>query len=82
MTVTLHFQSTGAVPGDAGPIQMSGLSLTIGRGTENDVVLPDPDRVLSKRHCAIEDHGGSLVVGKTGSVTTGRRHRSWASIRW
>jgi type VI secretion system protein ImpI/type VI secretion system protein len=27
--------------------------LSIGRGPENDWVLPDPDRLLSKRHCVI-----------------------------
>ena len=62
MAVTLRFQSTGVVPGNAGPVTMRGPSLTIGRGDDNDFVLPDPDRLLSKRHCVIEDHGGSMVV--------------------
>jgi type VI secretion system FHA domain protein len=62
MPVTLHFQTTGLVPGNARPIAMLGRSLTIGRGDENDLVLPDPDRTVSKRHCAIEDHGGNTVV--------------------
>lgn len=34
----------------------------MGRSPENDIVLPDPDRVLSKRHCMIEDHNGNVVV--------------------
>jgi type VI secretion system protein len=62
MTVTLRFQSTGAVPGDGAPIVMNGPSLTIGRGQENDVVLPDPDRLISKNHCAIEDIDGDVTV--------------------
>ncbi|MES2967738.1 MAG: type VI secretion system-associated FHA domain protein TagH [Pseudomonadota bacterium] len=62
MPVTLRFQSTGTVPGNGAPIVMRGNSLTIGRGPENDVVLPDPDRLISKNHCAIEDHGGNVVV--------------------
>ena len=62
MAVTLRFQSTGAMPGNGDPIVMRGPSLTLGRGAENDVVLPDPDRVLSKRHCAIENHNGNVVV--------------------
>ncbi len=62
MPVTLRFQSTGAVPGDGAPIVMRGPSLTIGRGPENDVVLPDPDRLISKNHCAIEDHDGDVTV--------------------
>ena len=36
--------------------------MTIGRGNENDLVLPDPNRELSKRHCAIEDHNGNVIV--------------------
>lgn len=62
MPVTLRFQSTGAVPGDGAPIVMRGPSLTIGRGPENDIVLPDPDRLISKNHCAIEDQGGNVIV--------------------
>ena len=41
---------------------MHGNSLTIGRGSENELVLPDPNRELSKRHCAIEDHNGNVIV--------------------
>lgn len=62
MPVTLRFQSTGAIPGSGEQVQMHGESLTIGRGDENDLVLPDPDRMLSKRHCAIEDHNGNVIV--------------------
>ena len=62
MPVTLSFQSTGAVPGNAAPQRMTGSTLTLGRGGENDVVLPDPDKTISKRHCAIEDHSGNIVV--------------------
>ncbi len=62
MPVVLKFQSTGAIPGSGEPINMVGESLTLGRGPGNDVVLPDPDRVLSKRHCAIEDHNGNVIV--------------------
>lgn len=62
MSVTLRFQSTGTVPGNGKPVTMVGNSLTIGRGLENDLVLPDPDRLISKNHCAIEDHGGNVVV--------------------
>ena len=62
MTVTIRFQSTGTIPGAGHPVTMEGASLTIGRGSENDMVLPDPDRTLSKRHCMIENHNGKVVV--------------------
>lgn len=62
MAVTLSFQSSGTIPGNAGPVRMQGGSLTVGRGPANDMVLPDPDRVLSKSHCVIEDHNGNVVV--------------------
>lgn len=62
MTVTLKFQSSGTIPGGAQPAQMHGGSLTIGRGPANDMVLPDPDRMLSKNHCVIEDHNGNVLV--------------------
>lgn len=62
MTVTLKFQSSGMVPGDGRPMQMKGGSLTVGRGPGNDLVLPDPDRMLSKSHFVIEDHNGKIVI--------------------
>ncbi|MFD3190516.1 type VI secretion system-associated FHA domain protein TagH [Sedimentitalea sp. HM32M-2] len=62
MPVTIKFQSSGTVPGNARPMQMQGGSLTIGRGPANDLVLPDPDRQLSKSHCVIEDHNGNVVI--------------------
>jgi type VI secretion system protein len=62
MTVRLRFQSTGAVPNSGEPILMRGASMTIGRGPENDVVLPDPDRMVSKTHCVVEDQNGRVVI--------------------
>lgn len=62
MSVSLRFQSSGAVPGDGRPVHMRGPSLTIGRGPENDLVLPDPDRQISKTHCVVENHNGNIVV--------------------
>lgn len=62
MAVTLKFQSSGTIPGDAAPVPMRGPSLTVGRGDSNDLVLPDPDQMLSRNHCVIEDHNGNVVV--------------------
>lgn len=62
MAVTLRFQSTGAIPGSGDPVRMVGPTLSIGRGDENDLVLPDADRMLSKRHCVIDNRNGNVVV--------------------
>ena len=62
MNVTLRFQSTGTVPRGGTPVTMRGASMTIGRGPENDMVLPDPDRLISKTHCVIEDHNGKIMA--------------------
>lgn len=62
MAVFLHFQSTGTIPSNAKPIRLSGPSMTIGRSDQNDLVLPDPEKVISGRHSAIEDHDGNVVV--------------------
>ena len=62
MPVTLRFQSTGVVPGNARPAVVQGGTLTIGRAPENDLVLPDPDRQISKQHCVVEDRNGEVVV--------------------
>ena len=62
MTVTLHFQTTGMVPASVKPARMVGGAMTLGRSDQNDLVLPDPDKTISGRHCAIEDHGGNIVV--------------------
>ncbi len=62
MSVTLHFQSTGMMPTNGKPFRMVGGAMTLGRSDQNDMVLPDPDKTISGRHCAIEDHGGNIVI--------------------
>lgn len=62
MAVKVHFQSTGTVPGNGQPVAMIGGALTIGRSADNDMVLPDPDKAISKRHCAIELDQGRIMV--------------------
>ncbi len=42
-------------------------SLTIGRGLENDWVLPDPERVISKQHCVVREEGGRYLLTDTSS---------------
>ncbi|MTH98018.1 type VI secretion system-associated FHA domain protein TagH [Roseibium sp. RKSG952] len=62
MRLVLHLLSSGSLPGGLSCIQMQDGALTIGRGEENDLSLPDPDRVLSKRHCAVEERNGDYVL--------------------
>ncbi|TDL85194.1 type VI secretion system-associated FHA domain protein TagH [Meridianimarinicoccus aquatilis] len=63
MAVTVHFQSTGTVPGDGRPVTMIGDAMTIGRSADNDLMLPDPSKGISKRHCAIEiNHGIPVAI--------------------
>ncbi len=50
--------------------KVTGGELSIGRGTENDWVLPDPDRVLSKRHCVIAFRQGGWQVADVSSNGT------------
>ena len=44
--------------------QVQGGELTIGRGAECDWQLADPDRLLSKKHCALEL---TLAAGRCGT---------------
>ncbi len=45
-------------------------SLGIGRGPRSDWVLPDPDRLLSKRHCVVTRAGDCWEVSDTSSNGT------------
>jgi hypothetical protein len=46
--------------------------LTVGRGDDNDVVLPDPE--VSRRHARIECHGQACTV-----VDLGSTNRTWVN---
>lgn len=37
-------------------------TLTLGRGAENDWVLPDPDRMVSKLHCRVDSSDAGFVI--------------------
>ena len=50
--------------------QVRGGDFTIGRGTECDWVLPDPERVLSKRHCVVAFDGQAWQVTDTSTNGT------------
>jgi type VI secretion system FHA domain protein len=50
--------------------QVGGGEFTIGRGAECDWVLPDPERVLSKRHCVVVFDGAAWRVTDTSTNGT------------
>jgi type VI secretion system protein ImpJ len=40
-------------------------AITIGRGVDNDWVLPDPERIVSNRHCTIQYRDGEYFITDT-----------------
>ena len=62
MGLRINFQKTGLIPNDGEPILISQTSVNIGRGEENDVVLPDPDRAVSKNHCSLEIRADECII--------------------
>ncbi len=49
---------------------------TVGRGTENDWVLADPERVLSKRHCVLSFRSGAWQLIDTSTNGTFLNHET------
>ena len=62
MGLTLHLQGSGMMPNGMTSMPLQNGALTLGRAEGNDVVLPDPDRTISSRHCVIEARGQDYVV--------------------
>lgn len=62
MGLSLIAQGSGPIPVGGESVRLDGDVLTIGRGDENDLVLPDPERHVSKRHCVVEQRGDDYVL--------------------
>jgi type VI secretion system protein len=62
MGLCLHILGTGAQAGRDNRVEMTGAALSVGRGEANDLVLPDPERMISSQHCVLENRGGEYVV--------------------
>ena len=62
MALTLRLMTSGTLPNGRNTVDMVNGALTIGRGEENDLALPDPERQLSKRHCVLEERNGDYVL--------------------
>jgi type VI secretion system FHA domain protein len=50
--------------------RVSGGEFKIGRGQDNDWIMPDPDRMLSKRHCVIAFRNGGWALADTSTNGT------------
>ena len=69
MTLTLSvLRCPDAAPPETRSIE--GGEFRIGRGPDNDWVLTDPDRVLSKRHCVIAWRSGAWQIADTSTNGT------------
>ncbi|WP_288048307.1 type VI secretion system-associated FHA domain protein TagH [Acidiphilium sp.] len=69
MTLTLSvLRCPDAAPPETRSIE--GGEFRIGRGPDNDWVLTDPDRVLSKRHCVIAWRAGAWQIADTSTNGT------------
>lgn len=69
MTLTLSvLRCPDSVPPETKRI--SGGELRIGRGLDNDWVMPDPERMLSKKHCVIAYRNGGWAIADTSTNGT------------
>ena len=66
--ITLTVISFNGMPGDSSlTAQFDELGGTIGRADTNQLVLPDPDRAISRVHAQIVFRGGAFAVVDRGS---------------
>jgi type VI secretion system FHA domain protein len=69
MTLTLSvLRCPDAVPPETKRI--TGGEFRIGRGPDNDWIMPDPDRTLSKKHCVVAFRNGGWAIADTSTNGT------------
>ncbi len=56
--MTLTITNSISTRGLKNPVTMDTGRLTVGRAPDNNWVLPDPRKVISRHHCVIEEHDG------------------------
>jgi type VI secretion system FHA domain protein len=61
-TLRLTAISYGGKPQSGLAARLGSGRLAIGRGTDNDWVLADPERHLSSQHCTVEEHNGRYAI--------------------
>lgn len=62
LTITSYHKLT---PGQCAQMLLDRGELTIGRSADNDWVLPDPERLVSSRHCTIQFREGTYYLTDT-----------------
>jgi len=74
----LLLRIAGPADNETGKLIEADTVLRIGRAADNDLVLPDEDRLLSKTHCVIELQAGRYVLtdsSTNGTFLNGQRER-------
>lgn len=56
--MTLTITNNISIPGLINPVTLDEGRLTIGRASDNDWILPDPRKTISRHHCVIEEYYG------------------------
>jgi len=64
LVINLTSRDPALLPGGARRIEVNG-RLSIGRGADNDLMLADPERQLSKNHCVIQFDGHAYTLTDT-----------------
>ncbi len=59
LTITSYHKIT---PGQCSEMRLETGAITLGRATDNDWVLPDPERLVSARHCVIQFKDGRYYL--------------------
>lgn len=62
LTITSYHKIT---PGQRAEVSVKDAALSIGRGADNDWVLPDPERLVSSRHCLVQYRDGHYYLTDT-----------------
>jgi type VI secretion system FHA domain protein len=69
MTLTLSvLRCPDAVPPETK--RVTGGEFRIGRGPDNDWIMPDPDRMMSKKHCVVAFRNGGWAIADTSTNGT------------
>merc|ERR1712113_835593 len=77
-SVRVRLSAMGTLPAVQKTVSTANKTITFGKGPENNVVLPNPYKVLSRQHCVLEydDDRGAVYLfdcSTNGTFLNGRR---------